>query len=120
MRTVLAILVLLVTAAAVEAQVAATRSMRLTWEWQQGAPPDDGAAVEFVLRCGRESGIYTHEVIIAASSAREYRLETAEFGKWYCVVHARGGGGLSAPSNELFLEIVEPRLKPARELTAEQ
>lgn len=120
MRTGLAVLILLVGAATVEAQVIATRSMRLSWQWQQGAPPNEGAADEFVLRCGRESGVYTHEVIIVGSGAREYRLDNAELGKWYCVVHARGGGVLSSPSNELFLEIVLPRLEPAKELAAEQ
>ncbi len=102
------------------AQVPVTKAGKLTWQWQKGVPPNDGDVAEFVLRCGKTSGNYTLEVVVANPLAREFSLKDALVGDiWFCVVHARNPSGISAPSNEVHFKVISPVLSAPSNLKPE-
>lgn len=74
----------------------------LSWEWTKGAPPNDGDATEFVIKCGQTSKTYTKLTSVAGNvrSAPVKDVITG-VGDWFCAVSAKNQHGESPNTSEI-------------------
>jgi len=92
---------------------------KLTWQWAQGAAPDDGMAAEFRMKCGPTAGNYTKVTTISNPVTREIAVKDAitGSGNWFCVVTAANqfGDGVKSGVDELQPSLIV--VNPCRDLS---
>ena len=99
-------LVLLASPALAQTVTVDLNKSTLAWNWTKGAPPNDGDVRNFVTRCGRQSGVYSHSTPINDPAARSAPIRSIinGQGQWFCVVRAENAYAPSADSNEISFD----------------
>lgn len=78
----------------------------IAWDWTKGAPPNDGMAARFLVKCGPGSGQYTYPVKTVDMPTKTIPIASAvpSQGISYCRVFAANDYGESPGSNELSFD----------------
>jgi hypothetical protein len=99
---------------------------QLRWNWVGALPPDGDKPDKFIVKCGREAGVYTRltELPYSASPTGSFsaplRPLIAGNGNWFCAVSAANVFGESENSNEVpFVVGVKPSAPTNAEVVAQ-